>query len=110
MQVEYEEAPTTFTTTDVLPKQQAESEAQSDEDDEPDVEEEEEEEEEQPGTMAPAGQWCGKSDHRCRDRRRSRRRGVRQDENETRDEATSIISREATWNDDLSDLKSQEDL
>ena len=46
MQVEYEESPTTYSTSEVLPRQAVSDQSDEDEqDDEPDVEEEEEEEE-----------------------------------------------------------------
>lgn len=50
MQVEYEEAPATFSTSEVLPPQPTSDHSdEDDQDDEADVEEEEEEEEEQIG-------------------------------------------------------------
>lgn len=46
MQVEYEEAPATFSTSEILPRQAASDHSDEEEqDDDPDVEEEEEEEE-----------------------------------------------------------------
>lgn len=115
MQVEYEETPTTFSTSEVLPPQ-ALSEPQGSEDEEQeqdvdDVEEEEEddEEEEQVGMwMYPPALLESCSRHRRRHRIWTESRC--QDQSQANHQTAAIFVGKATGNNDIPHIASQKDL